>query len=652
MTGFDFDLAFSRNLGWLTEQEQAVLRLKRVAIAGLGGVGGVHLLTLTRLGLGAFTVADGDVFELANFNRQAGASLSHVGQKKSDVMAAMARDINPELDLKILPDGVTDANLDEFLKDADLYLDGLDFFALEIRRKVFRRCGQLGIPAVTAAPIGMGSAVLNFLPGKMSFDDYFRFREGKPEENLLKFLVGLSPRMLHVPYLMDDTRADLHAERVPSTPIGCELSAGLAASQVVKILLNRGDVLAAPRGLHFDAYRNRMVKTWRPWGNANPLQRVMLAVAKRKMLAKKPVSKFPETLAPGATPAERVLDLARWAPSGDNLQQWRFERKGADRFRIYGDNFSRDVYFLTPWPKMLALGGLLETVAVAATGEGRRAVFERPAGNADTDKEIVYDVALLEDTGVTPSPLLPFVRIRTTQRRAMTRRPLTAAQKTALEDAAAPYRVLWLDDKAHRKALAHLASRYAKIRLTIPEAFDVHRKVIEWGARYSRDRIPDQAIGLDEPTLKLMRWAMKSWKRVDFMNRFMAGTLMPRFQLELKPGRNAAGYVSLLAPEPLRAIDDFVAAGRAMQRFWLTLTRLGLQFQPAMAPLIFDSYVREEIGFTAKREALMAAKELSPRLAQVLGPGNHAFLGRIGVGAAPKARSLRRPLSDFLPKVY
>ncbi|HEX5036707.1 MAG TPA: hypothetical protein VFX30_06080, partial [bacterium] len=322
--------------------------------------------------------------------------------------------------------------------------------------------------------------------------------------------------------------------------------------------------------------------------------------------------------------------------------------QGDDRFRICGDNFSRDVYFLTPWPKMLALGGLLETVAVAATGEGRRAVFER--AGADTDKEIVYNVALVPDPDVAPSPLLPFVRLRTTQRRPMTRRPLTPAQKSALEAAASPFRVLWLDDRARQKALAHLASRYAKIRLTIPEAFEVHRKVIEWDARYSNDRIPDQAIGLDEPTLKLMHWAMKSWKRVDFMNRYLAGTLMPRLQLELKPGLNAAGYVSLLAPEPLRSIDDFVAAGRAMQRFWLTLTRLGLQFQPQMAPLIFDSYVRKEIGFTAKRDALTAAKELSPRLAAVLGPGNHAFLGRIGVGAAPRARSLRRPLSDFLPK--
>jgi molybdopterin/thiamine biosynthesis adenylyltransferase len=52
---FRYEEAFARNIGWVTEAEQAALRGKRIAIAGAGGVGGVHLLTLARLGVGAFT---------------------------------------------------------------------------------------------------------------------------------------------------------------------------------------------------------------------------------------------------------------------------------------------------------------------------------------------------------------------------------------------------------------------------------------------------------------------------------------------------------------------------------------------------------------------------------------------------------------------
>jgi tRNA A37 threonylcarbamoyladenosine dehydratase len=61
----DYATAFSRNLGWTTEWEQQALRARRVAIAGLGGVGGAHLLALARLGIGGFHIADLDRFDLA-----------------------------------------------------------------------------------------------------------------------------------------------------------------------------------------------------------------------------------------------------------------------------------------------------------------------------------------------------------------------------------------------------------------------------------------------------------------------------------------------------------------------------------------------------------------------------------------------------------
>ena len=108
---FSYSQAFSRNIGWVTADEQARLRGKRVAIAGMGGVGGVHLLTLARLGIGAFHIADFDVFDIVNFNRQAGATVSTLGRPKAEVMAAMARDINPELDIKVFAQGVDRSNL-------------------------------------------------------------------------------------------------------------------------------------------------------------------------------------------------------------------------------------------------------------------------------------------------------------------------------------------------------------------------------------------------------------------------------------------------------------------------------------------------------------------------------------------------------------
>jgi molybdopterin/thiamine biosynthesis adenylyltransferase len=279
---FDYEAAFSRNVGWITEAEQALLRDKRIAIAGMGGVGGFHLLSLARLGVGQFNVADLDTFELANFNRQAGAAMSALDLPKVEVLARMVRDINPEAGLNIFPDGVSEQNLAEFFRDVDLYVDGLDFFAFDARERVFEYCSRHAIPAITVAPLGMSAALLNFLPGQMTFEDYFQLK-GRPDlEKAIRFLIGLAPALLHRNYLADRSRVNLAERRGPSTVIACQLCAGVASAEALKILLRRGKVLAAPRGVQFDAYRNKLTRTWRPGGNRHPLNRLTIAVAKRQ----------------------------------------------------------------------------------------------------------------------------------------------------------------------------------------------------------------------------------------------------------------------------------------------------------------------------------------------------------------------------------
>ena len=130
---FDYSTAFDRNIGWLTEVEQRSLRHKKVAIAGMGGVGGYYLTTLGRLGVGKFHIADLDTFELANFNRQYGAFMSTLGRQKVEVLAEMAADINPDCEIETFPTGVNDENLQRFFQGVDVYLDGLDAFVPDLR---------------------------------------------------------------------------------------------------------------------------------------------------------------------------------------------------------------------------------------------------------------------------------------------------------------------------------------------------------------------------------------------------------------------------------------------------------------------------------------------------------------------------------------
>ena len=214
----------------------------------------MQLLTLARLGIGKFSIADFDVFDIVNFNRQVGATVQSLERPKIEVLSEMALDINPALELRTFPKGINEDCLDEFLDGVDVYVDGLDFFAFSARRMTFAACERKGIPVVTAAPLGLGTALLVFGPGGMPFEDYFGFEGCDEMEMAIRFLVGLSPAMLQRGYVVDMSRINLAERRGPSCIASCQLCAGVAAVEVLKLALNRQGVKLAPWGSQFDAF--------------------------------------------------------------------------------------------------------------------------------------------------------------------------------------------------------------------------------------------------------------------------------------------------------------------------------------------------------------------------------------------------------------
>lgn len=340
---------------------------------------------------------------------------------------------------------------------------------------------------------------------------------------------------------------------------------------------------------------------------------------------------------------DKIVELARWAPSGDNTQPWRFEIIADDRLVIHGsDTREHCVYDLDGHPSQMAHGALIETLRIAATAFGLRADWRRRPGTADT--ACLYDVTLVADAGITEDPLFPFITTRCVQRRAMSPRAIGAVERSALETAAAPCTVQWYDSFADRWRLARLNFANAHLRLTLREAYEVHTRIIEWGAKFSLDRIPEEALGVDPMTAKLMRWIMQSWQRVEFFNTWLAGTLAPRIQLDVVPSLACGAHALLVHPEEPRTIDDFVAIGQSMQRFWLTAESLQLRLQPEMTPLIFSRYSREGQRFSSSRRAEGEAGRLSGKLDAIFGAPvarRAGFLCRLGYGARARARSLR-----------
>jgi len=648
---YNYHEAVSRNIGWLSEWEQLALRNKKVAIAGMGGVGGAHLISLSRLGIGQFHIADLDQFEVANFNRQQGAMMDTLDKEKVDVLSAQAKNINPEAHIKTFEKGINEANIDEFLDGVDVFVDGFDFFVLDIRRKVFQRCYELGIPAVTAAPIGMGTAYLCFSPQGMSFEDYFNFAGLTQSEQYINFVMGLTPKAFHRHYLIDPTRLDLVNKRGPSTVMGINLCAGVVATEVLKMLTGRGKVYYAPYYQAFDAHQCQWGRGKLRWGNKGPLQKLKCQLGYKMSQQVAAQSIAPDAVFKPKTVIEELINIARWAPSGDNTQPWRFELIDNEHFVIHAYD-TRDwcVYDLDGHASQIAVGAMLETLSIAAESMGFQAIFIRREESSEDKAEI--DVSLQSSDKKITHPLRSSIEMRTTQRRCLSTQPLSAEQKQSLEDAVGDgYRVIWLEGWDNKWQMAKLLFKNAHIRLTIPEAYKVHKEIIQWDAQFSSDKIPDQAVGLDPVALKMMKWAMHSWQRVQLLNNYFAGTWMPRIQLDFFPALRCAAHFVIIADKPLKTIDDYLNGGRALQRFWLTATKLGVQLQPEMTPLIFSRYSKMSENFTLDNKANQNAHILANNFKSILADQfseNQVFMGRMGFGKKPLSRSTRQSVTQLM----
>lgn len=349
---------------------------------------------------------------------------------------------------------------------------------------------------------------------------------------------------------------------------------------------------------------------------------------------------------------EALVEQARWAPSGDNTQPWRFQLQPPNHIVLHGHDTRHDcVYDLAGEASQLSIGALLCTLDLAASGVGMQMVFQRRT-DAPPERPI-FDLQFLA-ANREPDPLIDSIQRRAVQRRRMSTQPLTAAQVQRLERAAGPdHSLCWFQTAGERWAIARLLFASADLRLRLPEGYAVHRRIIAWNSISSQDRIPDMALGASWPTRNLMRFGLQSWERVDFFNRYLAGTLIPRLELDFLPSLACAGHMVMLAKRAPQGIDDFVAAGHAVQRVWLTATADGLWQQPEMTPLIFARYARTGQGFTAMPDGMARAQALVERLDGLLGAdASHAvWMGRLGAGPAPTARSTRLPLSTLIATV-
>ena len=125
----------------------------RVAVFGIGGVGGYVCEALVRSGVGHFDLIDDDKVCLTNLNRQILATRKTVGKYKAEVMAERMQEINPEADIRIhkfffLPENADDFPFDEY----DYVIDAVDTVTAKL--ELIMRCKEKNVPVISAMGAG------------------------------------------------------------------------------------------------------------------------------------------------------------------------------------------------------------------------------------------------------------------------------------------------------------------------------------------------------------------------------------------------------------------------------------------------------------------------------------------------------------------
>lgn len=277
--------AFSRNRGLINDDDQNKFRSSTIAIAGLGGVGGIYAQSFARMGIGGFHLADRDCFETVNMNRQMGAFKETIGKEKLEVIKNQVMAVNPFAKIKSFSEGFSEKNADDFFKGVSVAMDGIDFFNIKDRRLFFRKAREKKIYTITACPIGFGSSTLIFAPDGMAFDEYFDINDNMEEsEMLLRFGVGFAPSMIQRGYFKPD-KIDFKKKSGPSLISGILSAASLATSSAARIIMGK-PVKPAPHSFHFDPFIQKSRHVMLRSGNRSLIQRIKLEIIRRIYMKK------------------------------------------------------------------------------------------------------------------------------------------------------------------------------------------------------------------------------------------------------------------------------------------------------------------------------------------------------------------------------
>lgn len=330
------------------------------------------------------------------------------------------------------------------------------------------------------------------------------------------------------------------------------------------------------------------------------------------------------------------------APSGDNLQPWRF---GFDEGTLLiFDDPTRDhsLFNVRNLASYIALGAALENIMIAASKFHYCATIYYFPDEANTD--LIARVCF--DFGTEVHPLAEFIDRRCTNRKPYKKDVISESTLKSLEpdkERLSDIGLLWMHDPQELKKLGNVVACADRLLLENPLIHSQLFSTIRWNktqVEATRDGLPIETLELGRLGSKAFR-LLKDWSVVNLLNKVGLSRFASRQSIVLMHRCSAAGLIVAPNTSPM----SFIRVGQAFQRLWLQTAKANLALQPMTAIIFLQlrSRLNELEGLNPKQAELTShlRRELCAlfHLSQDSVP---AMLFRLGSAAAPSSRTVRK----------
>lgn len=252
-----YEELFQRNIGIFTQEEQERIKNAKVAIAGVGGDGGLIAETLARAGIGKIKIADPATFEVSNINRQNGCCIDTLGKNKAEVIESVITRINPLCEVEVFNDGVHENNVSAFIDGSDIVIDESEFTDHRVAVMIAREARRQSIPLVTGLNVGFGALMFSFPPEGILFEKYLGLSENSSLEEIASTKVSINKWCPWLPsYVNLQVFREVEAGNiaVPGISPSVALVSSIVSTEILLFLVNRKQLVAAPKYIWVDPY--------------------------------------------------------------------------------------------------------------------------------------------------------------------------------------------------------------------------------------------------------------------------------------------------------------------------------------------------------------------------------------------------------------